>query len=104
MDLRGLAALVGKIDALLASDDGGDVESLDLFGLSRFFQRRGEAQRAHSACTQAIDLGLPKENARQARRELALVGQGRGGHERAAAVWDELVENQRNRAPRVRPP
>src|SRR6266849_852192 len=31
MDLRGLAALVGKIDALLASDDGGDVESLDLF-------------------------------------------------------------------------
>src|SRR6266849_6816916 len=31
VDLRGLAALVGKIDALLASDDGGDVESLDLF-------------------------------------------------------------------------
>src|SRR6266852_2488714 len=63
MDLRGLAALVGKIDALLASDDGGDVESLDLFGLSRFLQRRGESQRAHSACTQAIDLGLPKEYA-----------------------------------------
>src|ERR1700731_1916728 len=29
MDLRGLAALVGKIDALLAADDGRHVESLD---------------------------------------------------------------------------
>src|SRR5216684_3472465 len=53
MDLRGLAALVGKIDALLASDEERDAESLDLFGLSRFLQRRGESQRAHSACTQA---------------------------------------------------
>src|SRR5467141_3557749 len=61
MDLRGLAALVGKIDALLRSDEGAEAESLDLFGLSRYLQRRGESQRAHSACTQAIDLGLPKE-------------------------------------------
>jgi uncharacterized protein YprB with RNaseH-like and TPR domain len=98
MDLRGLAALVGKIDALLASDDGGDVESLDLFGLSRFLQRRGESQRAHSACTQAIDLGLPKEYAGQARRELALLAKRRGEHERAAALWHELVKDQRNGA------
>ncbi len=98
MDLRGLAALVGKIDALLASDDGGDVESLDLFGLSRFLQRRGESQRAHSACTQAIDLGLPGEYAGQARRELALLAKRRGEHERAAALWHELVKDQRNGA------
>src|SRR5258706_242519 len=71
MDLRGLAALVGKIDALLRSDDSSAAESLDLFGLSRYLQRRGDSQRAHSACTQAIDLGLPKEYDRQARRELA---------------------------------
>src|SRR5713101_5508341 len=45
MDLRGLAALVGKIDALLASDEERDAESLDLFGLSRYLQRRGESQR-----------------------------------------------------------
>src|SRR5216683_2522057 len=98
MDLRGLAALVGKIDALLASDDGRDVESLDLFGLSRFLQRRGESQRAHSACTQAIDLGLPKEYAGQARRELALLAKRRGEHEKAAALWHELVKDQRNGA------
>jgi uncharacterized protein len=98
MDLRGLAALVGKIDALLASDEGHDVESLDLFGLSRFLQRRGESHRAHSACMQAIDLGLPKEHEGQARRELALLAKRRGEHDKAAALWHELVKDQRNGA------
>ncbi len=98
MDLRGLAALVGKIDALLASDEERDVESLDLFGLSRYLQRRGESQRAHSACTQAIDLGLPKEYDQQARRELAQLAKRRGEHDKAAALWHELVKDERNGA------
>jgi len=92
--LRGLAALVGKIDALLASDEDRDVESLDLFGLSRFLQRRGQSQRAHSACAQAIDLGLPKEYDGQARRELALLAKRRGEHEQAARLWHELVADE----------
>jgi hypothetical protein len=91
MDLRGLAALVGKIDALLTSGDRGEVESLDLFGLSRYLQRRGDSQRAHFACTQAIGLGLPKEYDRQARRELALSAKRRGEHEQAAKLWHELA-------------
>jgi tetratricopeptide (TPR) repeat protein len=94
MDLRGLAALVGKIDALLSSGDGGEVQSLDLFGLSRYLQRRGESQRAHFACTQAIDLGLPKEYDGQARRELALLAKRRGEHEQAAKLWHELTSDQ----------
>jgi len=93
MDLRGLAALVGKIDALLSSN-GADMESLDLFGLSRYLQRRGEPQRAHSTCTQAIDLGLPKEYDRQARHELALLAKRRGEHEQAAKLWHELASDQ----------
>src|SRR6266436_1562259 len=98
MDLRGLAALVGKIDALLKSDEGHEVQSLDLFGLSRYLQRRGESQRAHSACSQAIDLGLPKEHDRQARRELALLAKRRGEHDKAAAFWHELLKDERNGA------
>jgi uncharacterized protein YprB with RNaseH-like and TPR domain len=98
MDLRGLAALVGKIDALLACDDGGDVDSLDLFGLSRYLQRRGDSRRAQSACTQAIDLGLPKEHDGQARRELALLAKRRGEHDKAAALWHGLVKDDRNGA------
>ncbi len=94
MDLRGLAALVGKIDALLTSGDVGEVESLDLFGLSRYLQRRGDSRRAHFACTQAIDLGLPKEYDRQARRELALLAKRRGEHEQAAKLWHELAADE----------
>src|SRR6266478_9145 len=73
MDLRGLAALFGKINALLGKEDcgTGDIDSLDLFGLSRFLDRRGESRRAHSACAQALDLGLPAEFSARARRDLA---------------------------------
>src|SRR3981189_601495 len=94
MDLRGLAALVGKIDALLTSGDRGEGESLDLFGLLRYLQRRGDSQRAHFACTQAIGLGLPKEYDRQARRELALSAKRRGEHEQAAKLWHELAADE----------
>src|SRR5215470_7131133 len=42
MDLRGLAALFGKINSLLASREALDEnDSRDLFGLSKFLQRRG---------------------------------------------------------------
>ena len=93
MDLRGLAALFGKINALLGKEDcgTGDIDSLDLFGLSRFLNRRGESRRAHSACAQALDLGLPAEFSARARRDLALLASRRGDHEQAAALWHELA-------------
>src|SRR5580693_4048676 len=93
MDLRGLAAIMGRIDALLTAanraDDG--VDSLDLFGLSRFLQRRGDSDRAHAACSLALDLGLPAEFRPQARRELALLAKRRGDHADAARLWHELA-------------
>ena len=93
MDLRGLAALFGKINALLSEAPGatGELEGLDLFGLSRFLQRRGENDRAHSACSQALAMGLPAEFRPKARRELAAMAKRRGEHERAAEIWQELV-------------
>ena len=95
MDLRGLAALVSKIDALLTAAarncGGDDFHSLDLLGLSRFLHKRGEKDRAHDACAQALDFGLPGEFRPQARRELALFAKRRGQHDRAAALWQELA-------------
>ncbi len=93
MDLRGLAALFGKIDALLAAPDSGreGVDSLDLFGLSRFLERRGDSDRAHVACSQALEFGLPAEFLPRARRELALLAKRRGDHAAAAALWLELT-------------
>src|SRR6266446_4496651 len=57
MDLRGLAALFGKVNALLSEPGAAaETQSLDLFGLSRFLQRRGETDRAHLACSQALEI------------------------------------------------
>ncbi len=80
MDLRGLAALFCKINELLSEPPGtaNEIESLDLFGLARFLQRRGENDRAHSACAQALAMGLPAEFRPKARRELALMAKRRG--------------------------
>jgi uncharacterized protein len=93
MDLRGLAAILGRIDSLLAAAERADedVESLDLFGLSRFLNKRGDRDRAHAACTQALDLGLPAEHRPRARRELAQHAKRRGDHEHAATLWQELA-------------
>src|SRR5256714_10257425 len=96
MDLRGLAALFGQIDARLAAEPGdSELDGLDLFGLSRFLQRKGDADRAHSACEQALDHGLPAEFRGQARHELALLAKRRGHHGRAASLWQEMVADER---------
>src|SRR5580693_3886442 len=51
MDLRGLAALFGKINSLLESRENcfAQTDSLDLLGLSKFLHKRGEKDLAHSA-------------------------------------------------------
>src|SRR5271157_4706450 len=95
MDLRGLAALFGKINSLLESREKrfGETDSLDLFGLSRFLHRKGEKDLAHSACAYALDAGLPAEFRPQATRELALMAKRRGEIERAVALWHELISD-----------
>jgi len=93
MDLRGLAALFDKINEMLSdsSSSAKEMESLDLFGLSRFLQRRGEDDRAHSACSQALAIGLPPEFRPRARRELAQMARRRGEHAHAAEIWMEII-------------
>jgi len=95
MDLRGLATLFCKINALLSEPSGAasEIESLDLFGLSRFLQRRGESDRAHSTCAQALEIGLPAEFRPQALHDLALSAKRAGKHARAAEIWQEIVND-----------
>ena len=95
MDLRGLAALFGKINSLLDEREASHqaADSLDLFGLSRYLNRRGEKERAHAMCAQALGAGLPAEFRPQATRELAIMTRRRGDVERAAALWLELVHD-----------
>ena len=95
MDLRGLAALFGKINTMLSEPAGvpEQAEGLDLFGLSRFLQRRGDATRAQSACSQALAIGLPAEFQPKAQRDLALLAKRKGEHACAAEIWKELVSD-----------
>jgi hypothetical protein len=95
MDLRGLAALYGKINSLLDEREASlsDADSLDLFGLSRYLTRRGETDRAHSVCSQARDAGLPAVFRSQATRELAFLAKRRGDAEAASSLWHELVND-----------
>lgn len=98
MDLRGLAALFGKINSLLdaCQEFHEDADSLDLFGLSKFLHRKGEKELAHSACTQALHVGLPAEFRLQATRDLALMAKRRGERKRAADLWQQLVPHPRD--------
>lgn len=98
LDLRGLAALFCKINAMLSESAGilDECESLDLFGLSRFLQRKGETGRAHAACAQALAIGLPAEIRPKAQRELALMAKRRGDHDRAAEIWEEMIANSQD--------
>jgi len=111
MDLRGLAALAGSIFGVLQTAEGitqrdasslqagpqhdrSKVDGLELFGLSRMHQRRGEAARAQRLYERAIDAGLPRGVDASARRELALLARRQGDYGRAASLWEELVEAQ----------
>jgi len=96
MDLRGLAALFGKINAMLAEEEPEEPDGRDLFGLSRFLQRRGDAPRAAKVCAKAIEAGLPTEHRHQASRELALMAKRRGDYEEAARLWEGLLNGSQN--------
>ena len=93
-DLRGLAALFGKLNGLLSGEEpNGDADGLDLFGLSRFFHRRGERERAELACVAARERGLPIGLDAVAQWELAKMAKRRGEHDAAAEIWRELARD-----------
>jgi uncharacterized protein YprB with RNaseH-like and TPR domain len=97
MDLRGLAALAGKILTLFDSGHGladaahhSTQEPLDLYGLSRLMQRRGEPARARELYETALRSGLPRQVERLAQRELAQLAKQERDYARATSLWEEL--------------
>jgi uncharacterized protein YprB with RNaseH-like and TPR domain len=96
MDLRGLAALFGKINSMLSEQELEETDGRDLFGLSRYLHRRGDAPRAAKMCSKAIVAGLPSEHRQQASRELAMMAKRRGDHVEAAKLWQTLLCGSRN--------
>ena len=91
MDLRGLAGLAGRILALLAEPETQKSDALELFGVSRIYERRGHTHRAQKLYQQSIQSDLPPLAKRQARRSLAQIARREGNFAFAADLWRSLL-------------
>jgi len=94
LDLRGLAALAGKILALLAEPEAlqnSAEDALELYGLSRLLHRRGDVPRAQRLYERALEAGLPSAVDRAARRELARLAKRQRDYARANSLWEDLL-------------
>jgi hypothetical protein len=91
MDLRGLAAIAGRMVALLDNPEAAEAESLELYGMARLMRRRGEAGRSRRLCERALASGLPAGLDRAALRDLAALAKRERDYPRACALWEELA-------------
>lgn len=103
MDLRGLAALAGKMLALMAEPESVDGDPLELYGISRLLYRRGEHGRARQLYERALGAGLSGAVSRAARRELAHLAKRERDYPRATSLWQELVDSASRGAARCAP-
>lgn len=100
MDLRGLAALAGRILGLLAPPDAAvkpENDAFELYGLSRLLRLRGEDSRARVLYERALGAGLPSALDRAARRELALLAKRKRDYQRANSLWEDLLPGSLSR-------
>jgi hypothetical protein len=105
MDLRGLAALAGKILALLDSGNGitsaahaETRDPIEVLGLSRILRKRGHTTRARELYETALRFGLPRPVERLAQRELAQLAKHELDYTRAISLWEALREAPRSKA------
>jgi len=97
MDLRGLAALAGKILELLDSGNGfanalkaETHDAIDVLGLSRLLRKRGHSTRARELYETALSFGLPRSVEQLAQRELAHLAKRELDYTRAISLWNAL--------------
>ncbi len=95
MDLRGLAGLSSRIFSLLSDAETLGQDGLELFGVSRICERRGDATRARKLYEQSIASVLPVETERAARRSLARLAKRDGDFALACDLWKSTLGNSR---------
>ena len=96
MDLRGLAALATRLVAMLTDPQEAGCDALELYGLSRLEQRRGEPEAARQLYERALAAGLPEEADRAARRELARLAKRESDYGRATELWEDILGDTRD--------
>jgi uncharacterized protein YprB with RNaseH-like and TPR domain len=96
MDLRGLAGLASRIVAILAEPETHRMtDGLELFGVSRICERRGETARARKHYKQSLAATLPAETDRAARRSLARLAKRERDFPSACELWESILGNSR---------
>jgi len=95
MDLQGLAGLATRVLALLSNPETHGCDPLEIFGLSRICERRGEAARARKLYARSIARELPPEADRAARRSLARLAKRDGDHDLALELWKQMLSVSR---------
>ena len=96
MDLRGLAALSSRILSLLSDAENLGQDGLELFGVSRICEKRGEHTRARNLYEKSIRSILPTETDRAARRSLARLAKRQGDFALACELWTDATGNSRH--------
>ena len=96
MDLRGLTALSARILSLLGDVETQGQDGLELFGVSRICEKRGEHTRARKLYEKSIASILPTETDRAARRSLARLAKREGDFDLACELWRDALGNTRH--------
>jgi uncharacterized protein len=95
MDLRGLAALASRVISVLANPESHGPHALDIFGVSRICERRGEVVLARKLYARSIAAALPPETDCLAKKSLARLAKRDGDFELACELWQSMVGNSR---------
>ncbi len=96
MDLRGLAGLASRTLAILTNPELHGQDPLELFGVSRICERRGERARARQLYERSIASELPADAERAAQRFLARLAKQEGDHDMACELWQKLLSGSRD--------
>ena len=93
MDLRGLAALSSRVLSLVSDAENVGQDGLEIFGVSRICEKRGENARARKLYEKSIASVLPTETDRAARHSLARLAKREGDFNLACELWKEALGN-----------
>ena len=95
MDLRGLAGLAARVLALLGDPEAHGRDALELYGVSRICERRGDVARARTLYERSLAGELPAETGRAAQRQLAWLAKRGGDLGLARELWEKLLGDSR---------
>ena len=96
MDLRGLAALAGRVFQTLAEPEAIQAnaeKALEIYGVCGILNQRGESTRARGLYERALAAGLPETIDLRARHELARLAQRERDFVYAAELWRGIAKS-----------